>query len=247
VIDPIARRLPSDRHSPLLNKLRLARAFVLADALGFEDRYRRYMEVFDAADRAALLADRTAQFDDVIARGFAESRSKDSLRRLMDVDLATQLPEDLLMLTDKMSMAVSLECRVPLLDQRLVQLSAGMPASLRMRGGELKYIMKKAMTRLLPDSIIHRTKRGFGAPIGAWFKQELSGFLREILSETSLQRRGLLDPQAVARVMREHERQEADRTDNLLALVNLEIWCRMYLDGETPAAVTDELRGSMAA
>src|SRR5512138_949085 len=73
VIDPIARRLPSDRHSPLLNKLRLARAFVLADALGFEDRYRRYMEVFDAADRAALLADRTVQFDDVIARGFAES------------------------------------------------------------------------------------------------------------------------------------------------------------------------------
>lgn len=247
VIDPIARRLPSDRHSPLLNKLRLARAFVLADALGFEDRYRRYMEVFDAADRAALLADRSVQFDDVIARAFGQSRSRDSLRRLMDVDLATQLPEDLLMLTDKMSMAVSLECRVPLLDQRLVRLSAGMPAALRMRGGELKYIMKKAMTGILPDSIIHRTKRGFGAPIGAWFKQELAGFLREILSETSLKRRGLLDPQAVARVMREHERQEADRTDHLLALVNLEIWCRMYLDGETPAAVTDELRGSMAA
>jgi asparagine synthase (glutamine-hydrolysing) len=247
VIDPIARRLPSDRHSPLLNKLRLARAFVLADSLGFEDRYRRYMEVFDAADRAALLADRGAQFDDVIARGFADSRSRDSLRRLMDVDLATQLPEDLLMLTDKMSMAVSLECRVPLLDQRLVKLAAGMPAALRIRGGELKYVMKKAMHGILPDSIIHRTKRGFGAPIGAWFKQELSGFLRDILSESTLKRRGLLDPQAVARVVREHERQEADRTDHLLALVNLEIWCRMYLDGESPAAVTDELRGSMAA
>ena len=247
VIDPIARRLPSDRHSPLLNKLRLARAFVLADSLGFEDRYRRYMEVFDAAERAALLADRGAQFDDVIARGFADSRSRDSLRRLMDVDLATQLPEDLLMLTDKMSMAVSLECRVPLLDQRLVKLAAGMPAALRIRGGELKYVMKKAMQGILPDSIIHRTKRGFGAPIGAWFKQELSGFLRDILSEATLKRRGLLDPQAVARVVREHERQEADRTDHLLALVNLEIWCRMYLDGETPAAVTDELRGSMAA
>jgi asparagine synthase (glutamine-hydrolysing) len=247
VIDPIARRLPSDRHSPLLNKLRLARAFVLADALGFEDRYRRYMEVFDAADRAALLAQRGAQFDDVIARGFADSRSRDTLRRLMDVDMATQLPEDLLMLTDKMSMAVSLECRVPLLDQRLVKLAAGMPASLRIRGGELKYVMKKAMQGILPESIIHRTKRGFGAPIGAWFKQELSGFLREVLSESTLRRRGLLDPQAVARIVREHERQEADRTDHLLALVNLEIWCRMYLDGETPAAVTDELRGSMAA
>jgi asparagine synthase (glutamine-hydrolysing) len=247
LIDPIARRLPSDRHSPLLNKLRLARAFVLADSLGFEDRYRRYMEVFDEADRAALLLDRNRPFDDVIARGFADSKAKDPLRRLMDVDLATQMPEDLLMLTDKMSMAVSLECRVPLLDQKLVKLASGMPASLRLRGGELKYVMKKAMQGILPDSIIYRSKRGFGAPIGAWFKSELSGFLHEILSESSLKKRGLLDPHAVARVVREHERQEADRTDHLLALVNLEIWCRMYLDGATPAAVTDELRGSMAA
>jgi asparagine synthase (glutamine-hydrolysing) len=205
------------------------------------------MEVFDEADRSALLLDRNRPFDDALARAFADSKSKDTLRRLMDVDLATQLPEDLLMLTDKMSMAVSLECRVPLLDQKLVQLASRMPASLRMRGGELKYVMKKALQGILPDSIIYRSKRGFGAPIGAWFKSELSGFLHEILSESSLKKRGLLDPQAVARVVREHERQEADRTDHLLALVNLEIWCRMYLDGETPAAVTDELRGSMAA
>jgi asparagine synthase (glutamine-hydrolysing) len=205
------------------------------------------MEVFDAAERDALLRERVAQADDTLARGFAQSRSQDPLRRLMDVDLATQLPEDLLMLTDKMSMAVSLECRVPLLDQRLVKLAAGMPAGLRIRGGELKYVMKKAMQGIVPDQIINRAKRGFGAPIGAWFKAELAGFLREILSEATLTRRGLLDPQAVARLIREHESQEADRTDHLLALVNLEIWCRMYLDGATPAAVTDELRGSMAA
>ncbi len=71
--------------------------------------------------------------------------------------------------------------------------------------------------------------------------------LREMLSESTLSRRGLLDPKAVARVVQQHERQEADRTDHLLALVSLEIWCRMYLDGATPAAVADELRGSMAA
>ncbi len=247
LIDPIARRLPSDRHSPLLNKLRLVRAFVLADSLGFEDRYRKYMEVFDAAERTALLRADGAGFDDCIARAFADSPSRDPLRRLMDVDLATQLPEDLLMLTDKMSMAVSLECRVPLLDQRLTRLSARLPASLRIRGGELKYVMKKALQGIVPDNILHRQKRGFGAPIGAWFKAELAGFLREILSETALARRGLVDPATVARVVREHERQEADRTDHLLALVNLEIWCRMFLDGESPATVTDDLRGSMAA
>ena len=246
VIEPIARRLPSDRHSPLLNKLRLARAFVLADSLGFEDRYRRYMEVFDTAERADLLLN-AAPAEDCIARGFAGTRSKDPLRRLMDVDLATQMPEDLLMLTDKMSMAVSLECRVPLLDQRLVKLAARMPARTRIQGSNLKHTMKLAMSDILPQNILYREKRGFGAPIGAWFKSELAPMLREMLSESTLSRRGLLDPKAVARVVQQHERQEADRTDHLLALVSLEIWCRMYLDGATPAAVADELRGSMAA
>jgi asparagine synthase (glutamine-hydrolysing) len=246
VIEPIARRLPSDRHSPLLNKLRLARAFVLADSLGFEDRYRRYMEVFDSAERADLLL-QPVPAEDCIARGFAGTRSKDPLRRLMDVDLATQMPEDLLMLTDKMSMAVSLECRVPLLDQRLVKLAARMPAKTRIQGSNLKHTMKLAMTGILPENILYREKRGFGAPIGAWFKSELAPLLREMLSESTLSRRGLLDPKAVAGLMLQHEKQEADRTDHLLALVNLEIWCRMYLDGATPATVADELRGSLAA
>lgn len=248
LVEPLARRLPSDRHSPLLNKLRLARAFVLADSLGFEDRYRRYMEVFDAAERNALLGGRVpGQTESALARAFAASGSRDPLRRLMDVDLATQLPEDLLMLTDKMSMATSLECRVPLLDQRLVQLAARIPARYRIRGGNLKHVLKLALRDLLPEPILSRAKRGFGAPIGAWFKSELAPLLREVLSESSLRRRGLLDPRAVTQVMREHERQAADRTDHLLALLSLELWCRMYLDGESPAALTDELRGSVAA
>lgn len=247
IIEPLARRLPSDRHSPLLNRLRLARAFVLTDALGFENRYRRYMEVFDSADRAALLLSRIADTDDCVGRAFAASSSPDALRRLMDVDLATQLPEDLLMLTDKMSMAVSLECRVPLLDQRLVQLAARIPARFRIRGSNLKHVLKLALKGIIPDEILQRGKRGFGAPIGAWFKSELAPLLDELLSESSLTRRGLLDPQIVSRVMCEHRRQTADRTDHLLALVSLEIWCRMYLDGETPEALTEELRERVAA
>jgi asparagine synthase (glutamine-hydrolysing) len=247
LLEPVARRLPSDRHSPLLNKLRLARAFVLADSLGFEERYRRYMEVFDTAERAELLSSSAGMREDCLASAFAASGATDGLRRLMDVDLATQLPEDLLMLTDKMSMAVSLECRVPLLDQRLVQMAARMPARYRMPGGNLKHTLKMALQGVLPDSILNRQKRGFGAPIGAWFKSELAPLLRDVLSESALKRRGLLDPQAVARVVREHERNAEDRTDHLLALLSLEIWCRMYLDGESPAALTDELRESVAA
>ncbi len=165
----------------------------------------------------------------------------------MDVDFATQLPDDLLMLTDKMSMAVSLECRVPLLDQRLVELAATMPGQLKVRGGELKHIMKRALEGVLPDSILHREKRGFGAPMGAWLRAELAPMLRDLLSRESVVRRGLLDPDAVERTIREHEQQRADRTDHLLGLINLEIWCRLYLDGRGAGSIADELKQALAA
>lgn len=247
IIEPVARRMPSDRHSRVLNELRLAKAFMLADSLPFEDRYRRYMEVFDAVDRRKIMLSEPPEFDDCIARAFGASDSDDPLRRLMDVDLATQLPEDLLMLTDKMSMAVSLECRVPLLDQRLVELAARMPGKLKLRGGELKHAMKRALGGILPDSIIRREKRGFGAPVGAWFRKELSPLVVDLLSKETVVRRGLLDPDAVARTIGEHEMQQADRTDHLLALVNLEIWSRLYLDGESVSDVTGELKSRLAA
>lgn len=247
IIDPIARRLPSDRHHRLLNELRLAKSFLLADALSSEDRYRRYMEVFDAVERKSLMRSPSMQFDDCIARAFAETTATDPLRRLMDVDIATQLPEDLLMLTDKMSMAVSLECRVPLLDQRLVQFAGRMPAEVKIRGGKLKHVMKESLRGVLPDSILDREKRGFGAPVGAWFRHELAPLLREVLSRESIERRGILDADAVAQTISEHQSLQADRTDHLLSLLNLEIWCRLYLDSSSVAAVTDQLRTSLAA
>lgn len=248
VIAPLAGLLPSDRHSRLLNQMRLAKAFLLADKLPFAERYRAYMQVFDADERAALRRGAEASvFDDCIARGFADAKTDDPLRRLMDVDFATQLPDDLLLLTDKMSMAVSLECRVPLLDQRLVELAARMPGSLKMRGGELKHVLKRALTGVLPDGILHREKRGFGAPMGAWLRAELAPVLRDVLSRESIVRRGLFDPAAVERTIREHEQQRADRTDHLLALINLELWCRLYLDGRSAAGVADELKQALAA
>jgi asparagine synthase (glutamine-hydrolysing) len=247
LIDPVARRLPSDRHSRVLNKLRLAKAFLLADALPFEQRYGAFMQVYSAAERSRLLRGDVQGFDDCIARAFAGTTSADTLRRLMEVDLATQMPEDLLMLTDKMSMAVSLECRVPLLDQRLVALASQIPGSLRMRGGDLKHVMKRALQGVLPESILRREKRGFGAPIGAWFKAELAALVRDLLAKETIERRGLLDPEEVQRTVREHELQQADRTDHLLALITLEIWCRLYLDGASTAGLSDELRASLAA
>jgi asparagine synthase (glutamine-hydrolysing) len=108
-------------------------------------------------------------------------------------------------------------------------------------------MMKRALEGVLPDSILHREKRGFGAPMGAWLRAELAPMLRDLLSRESVVRRGLLDPDAVDLTIREHEQQKADRTDHLLSLVNLEIWCRLYLDGRGVGSVADELKQALAA
>ena len=161
---------------------------------------------------------------------------------MMAVDAETQLPDDLLMLTDKISMAVSLECRVPLLDHELVEMAAAMPASLKVPGGQLKGLMKSALGDLLPPDILHRKKRGFGTPMGAWLKRELAPLLRGLLAPEVVRRRGLFHPPVVDQLMADHEANRIDGTDALLSLMNLEIWSRLYLDQRTPDDVADELK-----
>ena len=97
------------------------------------------------------------------------------------------------MLTDKMSMAVSLECRVPLLDHDLVELAAAMPSAIKIRGGRLKHVMKAALSPMLPDDILHRKKRGFGTPMGAWLKKELAPVLQALLSPEVVRRAACSD------------------------------------------------------
>jgi asparagine synthase (glutamine-hydrolysing) len=165
---------------------------------------------------------------------------------MLAVDAETQLPDDLLMLTDKMSMATSLECRVPLLDHELVELAASMPEDVKIRGGRLKHAMKAAVSDLLPRDILERKKRGFGTPMGAWLKQDLAPLVRGLLSESVIKRRGLFHFQAVQGLIGLHETNRVDGTDRLLALLNLEIWSQIYLDRRTPEDVTTELKEMLA-
>ena len=239
------KRLPSDRHSSLLNLSRLAKGFLESAELPFEARYRAYLEVFPSPEARALLLRKPAVTRDAIGEAFGKARSRDGLSRMLAVDAETQLPDDLLLLTDKMSMATSLECRVPLLDHELVELAARMPQEVKLRGGRLKHAMKEAVAELLPPDIIERKKRGFGTPMGAWLKQELAPMMNELLSENSLASRDLIDPAPVHRLIAAHEANRVDGTDRLLSLMNLEIWARMYLDGRTPQDVTAELEGML--
>ncbi|MFN3567079.1 MAG: asparagine synthase-related protein, partial [Burkholderiaceae bacterium] len=242
----LADRLPSDRHSKWLNYARLAKNFLSSAELPFTARYRSYVGVFGAGEAAALMRDEPALRFDAVAAAFEAAGGEDALARMFAVDAYTQLPDDLLLLTDKMTMATSLECRVPLLDHELVELAAQIPASVKVAGGELKALMKRALADVLPREILYRTKRGFGAPMGAWMKGALSEMLAGALSRESVQARGLLDYAPIARLIEDHRANRIDGTDRLLALLNLEIWCRVYLDRRSSADVAEELKEAVA-
>ncbi len=241
----VSRHLPSDRHSGVLNQLRLAKAFIASAGLSFEDRYRAYMQLLPPTLAQRLLIQQPAHADDSLLQAFANAHSEDALNRMVTVDWQTQLPDDLLLLTDKMSMAVSLECRVPLLDQDLVDLAAAMPESIKVRGGRLKYLLKRALSDLLPPDILNRQKRGFGMPVGAWLKGQLAQVLDTVLSPAALQRRGLFEPAAVAELIAAHRARREDYTDALLALLNFELWAQLYLDGRSATDLADELKAQV--
>jgi asparagine synthase (glutamine-hydrolysing) len=238
--------LPSDRHSRFLNFSRLAKGFLATAGLPFEERYRAYLQVFSAQEARRLLRFERAARPDAIAAAFGHAGGGDALHRMLEVDTETQLPDDLLMLTDKMSMATSLECRVPLLDHELVELAARMPEDVKIRGGRLKHAMKEAVAGMLPREILERKKRGFGTPMGAWLKDGLAPLVRRLLSEAVVDARGLFRFEEVQNLIAAHDSNRIDGTDRLLALINLEVWSRIYLDRLTPEAVTAELQGMLA-
>ena len=241
LVAPVARWLPSDRHSPLLNLSRQARVFLEAHERSFEDRYRTYVQVFGREGVEALAATLPRGGGDSFDSAFDATAKGDALQRLMQVDLLTQLPNDLLMLTDKMTMAASIECRVPLLNHRLVETCSRIPAALRIRNGRLKHLLKLALKDVLPRDILERPKRGFGAPMGAWLKTELAPLAGSLLSRDSIAKRGWFDAGKVETLLAQHRDSREDHTDHLICLINLEVWARLFLDRRSPADVSDEL------
>jgi asparagine synthase (glutamine-hydrolysing) len=145
-----------------------------------------------------------------------------------------------------MSMAVSLECRVPLLDHQLVELAASMPTAIKIRGGRLKHVLKESLTGLLPGDILDRKKRGFGTPMGAWLKKELAPLLQRVLAPDVVKARGLFRQPVIDRLVADHAANRVDATDALMALTNLEIWSRIYLDRREPSDVAAELKSYVA-
>jgi asparagine synthase (glutamine-hydrolysing) len=161
---------------------------------------------------------------------YFRTNGKDPVPALLDVNLRSYLPDDLLIKADRMSMAASLEARSPFLDHKLVEWAATMPVDLKLRKGVTKYILKKAFEGKLPDEIIYRQKHGFGVPVGKWFRTGLREMLTDSLLSTRTQQRGLLNPAAVERLVNEHLSGQRDHGHALWTMMMLEVWAREFLD-----------------
>jgi len=172
-------------------------------------------------------------------------KGRSRLDRMLALEQRFFLADHNLNYTDKMSMAAGVEVRVPFLDLDLVELSARIPDRFKQRGRIGKWVLKKAMEPYLPLDVIYRPKTGFGAPLRRWMRHELRELLGDLLSESSLRRRGLFKPAAVQRLIADNDAGRKDAAYTLLSLLCIEIWCRRFVDAPAPApAVAHSLLAS---
>jgi asparagine synthase (glutamine-hydrolysing) len=165
-------------------------------------------------------------------RKLAESvSSTEHTDRLLYLDSKTYLPSDILTKVDRMTMAASLEARVPLLDHELIEFVETIPANLKLKGTETKYIFKKAMEGIVPHEILYREKQGFGVPIADWINSQLKDRIHGILSERKTIERGLFEPKYIELLLDEHRRSRRDHSHSLWILWMLELWHRRFVDG----------------
>ncbi len=161
-----------------------------------------------------------------------KAEADDTLDKLLYADTKTYLHE-LLMKQDQMSMAASIESRVPFLDHKLVEFTARMPLAMKLRGGTTKWVLREAMKGILPDEIIHRRKMGFPVPVGKWFRGPFKHIVDEYVLGSRAMSRGIFDKGFVTSLAARHNAGE-NHDERLWSLVNFEIWQRRFVDGETP-------------
>jgi len=146
----------------------------------------------------------------------------------MAVDVLSYLPFDLLVKVDITSMANSLEARSPFLDHEVMEFAASLPSSLKLRGREAKYLLKRTFRDLLPRENVARRKMGFGVPVGEWFRGPLKELLRDALLSDLTQKRGYFKTNYVADLLTAHVERRADHTYLLWNLMMLELWHREF-------------------
>ncbi|HEX8723192.1 MAG TPA: asparagine synthase (glutamine-hydrolyzing) [Pyrinomonadaceae bacterium] len=222
---------------------KLARTFLCLTP-DIETIYFDNFSVFSRAMQASLLTpgakERARHADPYRAvTGYLEQTDAETLLgRLLYVDIKTYLHE-LLMKQDQMSMAASIESRVPFLDHKLVEHTARLPERLKLRGWTTKWILRKAMEGVLPAEILTRPKMGFPVPVGAWFRGQYRHVIDEYVLGERAAARGIFDRAYVADLVARHQAGGENHSERLWSLVNFEMWMRQFVDGERAEAPCD--------
>ena len=158
--------------------------------------------------------------------------SADYLKRMIYVEFKSRLPELLLMRVDKVSMATSIEARVPFLDHRMVEYSMTIPQQFKVKNGETKYILKKAVEGIVPDNIIYRKKQGFAAPVSEWLRNEWSAFAESRILSSTLVQEGMLRQDFIKTMVKSHRERKIDAGQNIWNLLNLVLWYDFWIEGK---------------
>jgi asparagine synthase (glutamine-hydrolysing) len=237
-----ARRAASAVAAPLLRAAtKNAEAAEILRRLGAgEELFWGAAIVFDEALKGRLLSPRLralyrglSSYDVVsedLRRVARERPASDFLARMTYLELKLRLPELLLMRVDKITMAVSVEARVPFLDHELVEYAMGVPRKLKVEGRSGKHVLKRALEQVLPRDVLYRRKRGFGAPVTRWFRGRTGGELESLLMNSTMRRRDFFDYDFVARLVADHRSGARDWGFHLWALLNLSLWYERWIE-----------------
>jgi asparagine synthase (glutamine-hydrolysing) len=221
-----------------------ARRLLQSLPLSPRDRYLTWMATFTEPERSALYThDVRAAVDAVTGRStasdaFETTNAVAPLDRLLDIDVHSYLPDDLLVKMDIASMAHSLEVRSPMLDHLFMETVARLPAGLKLDRGTTKKVFKDALRAWLPDHILDRPKHGFGVPMGDWLRGELRTLPTDVLLDPRAVSRGLFRPDGVQQLIDDHAVGRFDNSKKLWSLIQLEIWFQTYVDRQPNGPVT---------
>jgi asparagine synthase (glutamine-hydrolysing) len=237
VVKPLVERLPSSSRRASFDYK--AKRFVRGAALPPLERHHAWKEIFSPDVRAELTGRRSG-YDpvDLLRARFGETEGSELLTRLQDVDLGTYLVDDLLVKTDRASMAHSLEARVPYLDPVVAGLAQSLPTRLKVRGLQKKVLLRKAAAPLLPRRIVYGRKRGFSIPAAAWLRGELEPFARDVLAPDRLRRQGFFRPELVERLIDSHVAGEEDLSRQLWGLLAFTLWHEHHVE-RTPGPLRE--------
>lgn len=234
-------------NSPRSRLQRVARVLAMEPHM----RYAYWMSAFSRFLRQDMLqpdfraATDAWQPEDLVARVWLDSTARSPIDRMLDTDVNTYLPGDLLVKMDIATMAYSVEGRSPFLDHHLMEFAATLPAELKAHGMNGKILLKSALRGVVPDEILDRPKMGFGVPLPRWFREDVRDLPGEVLLGADSRTHAYVKPEAIRRLIRDHQNGVADHSQRLWVLLQLELWHREVV--ESPLIEDDPLPAAQAA